>query len=165
MTSVRRSCDSARTLGPRASGIALAVILGMAAPAAAADTLGVAEVVAGRTALDGQVILVRGWVDSCARRSCAPFPTLAAAAAKGSTPPFLSIAASPLIDERVAPLAHAEIILRARFDSRCLGADPAGPKPKTLVVCTDRASVLDPIAVVAVVTPSSLVSHPTSGAR
>ena len=107
--------------------------------------LTVGAVVADHSALNGKTIMVRGWLDRCVDLSCALFPTRAAAMAKSWERPLLSVGASPLIDNHLDQLRHAEIILEARFDNRCL---------ENKHICLDRAPTLDPVRVVRILTPA-----------
>lgn len=120
----------------------LALILAVAAALPTAP-MSVIDARSNLHALDGKTVAVRGWLDRCERLSCALFPTLAAARRRDYSGPRLSLAGSPVVDDRAAELAHREIVIEGVVSDRCHQAANG-----EVVVCTDRAPDLTPIRII-----------------
>jgi len=107
--------------------------------------LSVVEVMTRKAELDGKVVTVRGWLDRCANLSCGLYPTREAARSSGNRP-FLSIGASPVVDNHLDLVRNAEVVIEARFDAKCV--------PPSDYICLDRVPELDPVRLVQVITPA-----------
>ncbi len=101
--------------------------------------LSVREVVQNASALDGQEILVTGWIEYCWRLSCPLFGS--AADVTNDNGYFLSIGSSRGFDQFAARQAPGRVTFRARVYDRCI-SDPARD---IIALCADRASTLKPI--------------------
>jgi hypothetical protein len=88
---------------------------------------------------DGKVVRLSGWVNRCARLSCAIEER--PASAPGGPGERLSIAGDSKFDAIVGPIAPTPVEFDARVDARCL----------TTTVCSDRAPVLTVISLRSVV--------------
>jgi hypothetical protein len=104
--------------------------------------LSVREIVENAEALDGQEIVVSGWLDRCDRLSCVIYSSANEVGKDWAY--FLSIGPSPWFDAFAKRAAPGRIILRARFKDRCV-SDPA---TQTIELCTDRATTLEAISLV-----------------
>ena len=102
----------------------------------------VQQVVQEARTLDGQEVVVTGWLQECRRLSCPLYAS--AEEAEKEQPSFLSIGPSVWFDPLSLHLARTRITLRARFNSRCV-SDPASG---VIAVCTDRPASLEPIRMI-----------------
>jgi hypothetical protein len=90
---------------------------------------------------DGQIVRLRGWVNSCQALSCAIEERAANAPAGAGE--RLSIASNAKFDETLKPLIPTYVEFDARLDATCL----------TTAVCSDRAPVLTIVSLRSVVSP------------
>jgi hypothetical protein len=119
-----------------------ALLLALAACASVPTerALGVRHVVENAEELNGQEILVTGWVEECGRFGC---PLWDSPSEVGKEWPYrLSIAASKWFDRYAEQNAPMRVTLRARFHYRCI----SDPVSQTIGVCTDRGSNLEPLS-------------------
>ncbi|WP_172807092.1 hypothetical protein [Citromicrobium sp. RCC1897] len=87
--------------------------------------------------LDGQKIVVEGWLQYCKPLGCR------IADSKDDRDPGLSIASSASFDRSIDGLVGQKIRLSARLDAECLHVSVHGANPDgSMIVCTDRASEL-----------------------
>ena len=119
----------------------------LAAQAASAGTvegpLSVRQVMEHAEALDGQEIIVSGWVEECLGLSCGLWASRAES--RRHLPRYwLSIGSSAWFDAFARRTTPGWVTLRARFDARCV----TDPKTGVFVLCADRVRSLDPIAIV-----------------
>ena len=101
--------------------------------------LTVKQVVENARALDGQEILVTGWIDYCHRLSCPLFDS--AEEVGKDWPYFLSIGRSSWFDSFARRHAPTRVTFRSRVDARCI-SDPA---TGVIAACADRANSLEPL--------------------
>ena len=122
--------------------LAAALLIGLGAgcvTARPAPTLGVAEVVARHTELNGRVVRVRGWIRTCHGRGCSLCETSAGAEGRGAEAGWLSIGWAPNFDRQVRSLGLVQIELEARVRAVCFN----DPMPAGVVeVCADRVDQL-----------------------
>jgi hypothetical protein len=119
---------------------ALLLALSACATSPAERPLSVRHVVLNAEALDGQEILVTGWVEECGHFGC---PLWHSPREIGKEWPYrLSIAASKWFDRYADLNAPMRVTLRARFHDRCI----SDPVSQTIGVCTDRGSNLEPLS-------------------
>jgi hypothetical protein len=120
-------------------------ILAIIALAAGAGTppLTVREIMENAEALDGQEILVSGWVEECRRLSCTLYASRREA--RRTLPRYwLSIGRSAWFDAFARRHGPGRITLRARFDADCV----TDPRSDVVALCADRVNSLSPLAVV-----------------
>ena len=104
--------------------------------------LSVREVVRQAAALDGQEVVVRGWIEECQHLSCSLY---ASPGERGRDRVYyLSVGASKWFDAFAAQNAPTFVTFRARVDARCID-DPADD---VILACSDRVNSLSPIRLV-----------------
>jgi hypothetical protein len=101
--------------------------------------LSVKQVVENAQALDGQEIVVTGWIEYCHRLSCPLFDSAEEVGKDWSY--VLSIGRSSWFDAFARRHAPTRVTLRARLNNRCI-SDPA---TRIIAACADRANTLEPI--------------------
>lgn len=94
-------------------------------------------------ALDGQEIVVTGWVRECRRFSCILYQSRRGSR-RDDRRYWLSIGASAWFDAFARRNLPGRVTLRARFDASCV----IDPRDDVIALCTDRASSLGPLAIV-----------------
>ncbi len=104
--------------------------------------LGVRDVVENARALDGQEIVVSGWLQHCQRLSCGIYAS--AKEAEKDWPYYLSIGPSRWFDTFAQRAAPTRIVLRARLHNRCI----SNPATQIVGACTDRGDTLEPLALI-----------------
>ena len=116
---------------------ALLLALSACASAPTERPLTVRHVVLNAEALDGQEILVTGWIEECWRLSC---PLWHSADEVGKDWPFyLSIGSSKWFDRFAQDNAPMRVTLRARFHDKCI----VNPVTQIIGVCADRSETLE----------------------
>ena len=101
----------------------------------------IAALLANPKKLDGQVVRLHGYMNSCQPLSCGIEER--PAGAPGGAGERLSIASDKRFDSTIAPLLPTYVDFDARFDASCL----------TTVVCNDRAPVLTIVQLRGIVSP------------
>jgi hypothetical protein len=101
--------------------------------------LSVKHVVENAQALDGQEILVTGWIEYCHRLSCPLFHS--AAEVENDWSYYLSIGGSRWFDAFARRHAPTRVTLRARLNDQCI----TNPATQIIAVCADRSNTLEPI--------------------
>jgi hypothetical protein len=104
--------------------------------------LTVREVVENAQTLDGEVVVVSGWIERCHRISCGIFES--ADEVDRDFPYYLSIGSSRWFDAFAQRAGPTHVVLRARLRSRCI-SDPA---TRIIAACADRPGTLEPIALI-----------------
>ena len=118
------------------------LLFSLSACSAATDRpLSVRQVIENAAELDGQVIVVSGWIEDCRPLSC-PLYGSASEVAK-EWPYSLSVGRSRWFDDFTERHAPTRVNLRARFRNRCI----ADPVSQTIGVCADRSTTLEPLGV------------------
>ena len=88
--------------------------------------------------LDGQKIIVRGWLQYCKRLGCRITDS------RSDRDPGLSIGRSASFDRDVSGLIGRQVIVAGELDASCLHVSVHGPNPDgSMVVCADRASEIE----------------------
>ena len=124
-------------------GALLSSTLVLAACVSSGDrSITVKHVVENARALDGQVIVVRGWIEGCQRLSCVLYGS--PRDVRKEWPYYLSIGPSDWFDVIARRRGPGHITLRARLHDRCID-DPA---TRAITVCADRPTTLEPLSVV-----------------
>ena len=102
--------------------------------------LSVREIVENASELDGQEVLVTGWIEYCHRLSC---PLFDSADEVGREWPYVvSIGPSRRFDDFVEQHAPMRITFRARMNDVCV-TDPA---TRIIAACADRSRTLEPLS-------------------
>lgn len=104
--------------------------------------MGVREVVENAQALDGQEVVVFGWLEHCQRLSCGIYAS--AEEVEKDFPYYLSIGPSHWFDSFAKRTARTQVVLRARVHDRCI----SNPATGIISACADRAGTLEPIALI-----------------
>ena len=102
--------------------------------------LSVKQVVENAQALDGQEILVTGWIEHCHRLSCPLFDS-AEEVGKEEWSYVLSIGRSTWFDSFARRHAPTRVTLRARLNNRCI----SNPATRIIAACADRSNTLEPL--------------------
>jgi hypothetical protein len=123
-------------------GLHLLIALLSAEAAQAERPLTVKYVVENAHALDGQEILIEGWMSKCWQLSCSLYAS--ADEVKKGWPYALSIGASSRFDPLLRKRTPGRVTIRARFNNRCV----TNPVSRTIAVCADRPNTLEPLAIV-----------------
>ena len=133
--------DAGRTFG-RMIRVLPALLLTLSACVAGPTerALSVRHVVENAHALDGQEILVSGWVEECWRLSCRLWDS--ADEVEKEWPYYLSIGSSRWFDRFAERHAPTRVTLRARFHDRCI----SNPVTQLMGVCADRSTTLEPLS-------------------
>ena len=104
--------------------------------------LNVRQVVENARALDGQEIVVSGWIEQCQRLFCSLYDSSEEVGKEW--PYFLSIGPSRWFDAFAERHAPTRVTLRARLNNRCI----SDPGRGNIAVCADRANSLEPLSLV-----------------
>ena len=118
-----------------------ALVLGLSACliTPAERPLNVRQIVENARALDGQEVVVTGWIEDCERLSC---PLYASSEEVGKDSPYLlSIGPSRWFDDFARRNAPMRVNLRARVHARCI----TNPATGNIAVCADRSGTLEPL--------------------
>jgi hypothetical protein len=123
-----------RTLAPLSS----VLVLGCAT-VSQPPKVTVTQVTSNFAAYDGQVVLVRGWLDECHELSCGLFASRAEAVKRQYGDQMLSIGSTRSFDDKAVGRGPVEIVLKVKVDGEC--------RLNQNIICTDRAHELVPISV------------------
>ena len=119
--------------------LALALACSPCATGSAHNPLSVRQVVENARALDGQKIVVTGWIEYCHRRSC---PLFGSPEDVGAEWPYvLAIGRSSWFDAFARHNAPVRVTLLAKVNDLCI-TDPA---TRIIAACADRSNTLEPI--------------------
>lgn len=124
--------------------IALLPILVLAACATSSttDVLSVRDVVERARSLNGQEVLVSGWLQSCQTFSCGLYGSQSEVVR--SAPYYLSIGPSRWFDSFASRAGPRQVVIRGRVHDLCI-SDPAND---VIAACSDRPASLEPLAVI-----------------
>ncbi len=105
--------------------------------------MSVRHVMENAEALDGQEIIISGWIEDCQPLSCSLWAS-SREPRGGGLHYQLSIASSRWFDAFARRKAPTYVTLRARLNAECV-TDPASG---TIALCADRAESLVPLAII-----------------